>query len=543
MEPHDVPDVPPPPYSETDIYSVSHHSYNNNNNDNINPLLRSDSGNHSHNVLDDAFSVAPSSSYSNPVIYTPPDSPSEASQHHQNTVLGDPPALSSFSSQSQNSNSAPIRTTPSAQSYFASRAVARQPNQALVTSYLSLTPESLPSDFPYPRDWAIGHAVTEQDWQTFLNHALPGHAARVDEVIVDRKIGIAASAASAASVAGDDLSVRGGHHDAKSSTGPGETGLSSASTAAGSGILGLGSGSGWSVKDIDAAIREWNQGFFGPRGITILRSEAAGSSSSSRGRQSLERERQQQQRDLAQQVEQQQQAQSSTPWWRTLVSMATEIATAPHQDRGPMAARMLSQHAFGSAIEERGGGRSRGRGRGRGQDFDGRWWYGQQQDPHHHSHDLHHDHRHDHDHHDSHSHSGPTKNIRRRRSRSSSTSSSSSSSSSSSDSSVGSLPDWDDLKDSQLPTARATVSAWLSHPDQPITKEAIKQAKASIKAAKNNNPPLGPATSTSTSVGSGVVVASNEDQARLRREVRQLMTDFKALKLPQGTTESGEEGW
>ena len=86
----------------------------------------------------------------------------------------------------------------------------------------------------------------------------------------------------------------------------------------------------------------------------------------------------------------------------------------------------------------------------------------------------HHGHRGHHDHHyrgRSHSHG------RHAKERSSSTSSFSSSSSSDSDSSVGSLPDYDDLKDQQLPIAKQSLLEWLNHPEQPITKAIVYNLK------------------------------------------------------------------
>ncbi|KAK4224426.1 hypothetical protein QBC38DRAFT_371125 [Podospora fimiseda] len=116
-----------------------------------------------------------------------------------------------------------------------------------------------------------------------------------------------------------------------------------------------------------------------------------------------------------------------------------------------------------------------------------------------------------------HSHRGS-----RHRSRSSSVSSVSSSSSSSSASSVGSLPDYDDLKDSQLPVAKKYLQESLHRSDQMITREKVKEAKQKIKEARKNSP-------------SGINEAVNiaYDRAELRRQVKELMREWKQLKKEQ----------
>ena len=100
-------------------------------------------------------------------------------------------------------------------------------------------------------------------------------------------------------------------------------------------------------------------------------------------------------------------------------------------------------------------------------------------------------HRH---HHRGHHHRGRGAHIHgrhgRQRGRSSSSSSESStsgSSSSDSDSSLGSLPDYDDLKDQQLSIARQSLMDWLNHPDQPITRESVHNVRQEIKIAKKGN--------------------------------------------------------
>ncbi|KAK1836002.1 hypothetical protein QBC39DRAFT_340193 [Podospora conica] len=93
----------------------------------------------------------------------------------------------------------------------------------------------------------------------------------------------------------------------------------------------------------------------------------------------------------------------------------------------------------------------------------------------------------------------------------------SSSSSSSSDSSVGSLPEYEDLRDAQLPVAKARLEEWLHHPDQPITRERIDEVREQIKAAKK---------APSPPVGAG-------DPKAMKKEVKALLKEWKALKKQQ----------
>ena len=83
---------------------------------------------------------------------------------------------------------------------------------------------------------------------------------------------------------------------------------------------------------------------------------------------------------------------------------------------------------------------------------------------------------------------------------------------------MGSLPEYDDLGDAQLPVAKQHLEEWLNHPDQPITKERIKEVKQQIKAAKKAPPPAGPA---------------GYDPKAMKKEVKALLKEWKALKKEQ----------
>lgn len=465
MEPHPHgPDGPPPPYTETDIYSYSQRS-------------RSEQL----GGVDDDLSIAPSSSHSN-CIDTPPESPSDTQYNFAWPDDSQPPA-------------------GSAQAYFD----ARPPNQSLspegITIGFEIRPDAVPSEFPYPA-LIHNHDVSTQDWQTFINYLLPDHAKRSNSHIIDRK---REATGDSKSPIGDD-SV-----EAQFAS------LSTPETAPNG------------PQNIETVLREWNDGFFGPRGITILNAlttEPTADRQVPRDGPSQEAERE---------AGPSQGQPQRSGWWRNpfefLDSNNGSLRVGPIHIEG-------DRVALGSTFEVDSDG-VRWRGQSNEQPFfeassrGVRW--GEQP-----GHGPPHSHPFGHFGHPGHPWSEPHGGRGRGRGRgghgpghrgrdhsassAGSSSSSSSTSSSDSDSSVGSLPDWDDLKDTQLPVTKLSVQAWLSHPDQPITKNMVKQAKAEIKAAKRAQPlPNDP----------------SRDQAReaLRREVKDLLQQVKTLKRQQRTAQ------
>jgi hypothetical protein len=103
----------------------------------------------------------------------------------------------------------------------------------------------------------------------------------------------------------------------------------------------------------------------------------------------------------------------------------------------------------------------------------------------------------------------------KKRSRSRSVSSSSSDSSSTSVESTGSLPDWDKLNDAQLPVMKQSVMEWLTNPEKPITKETVSNIKKEVKAAKSAKS------------------QPNYDSKALRQEVRDMLREFRELQRTQ----------
>ncbi|KAJ3564980.1 hypothetical protein NPX13_g7659 [Xylaria arbuscula] len=112
----------------------------------------------------------------------------------------------------------------------------------MVSVVVEIRPHATPADFPYP-NWAAERDVSVQDWQTFVNYLIPDHAAKANSHIIDRKI----------RVASDDGHSSGVSDDTRAQLTP----LKSSATASSS------------PQSIETTAREWNQGFFEPRGVKV----------------------------------------------------------------------------------------------------------------------------------------------------------------------------------------------------------------------------------------------------------------------------------
>ncbi|KAH8671096.1 hypothetical protein BX600DRAFT_238575 [Xylariales sp. PMI_506] len=442
-EAHD--DVPPPPYSETDIYSPTGHSP-------IPPHLSP-----RNNIADDA-SIAPSSSHSN-IIYTPPDTPRE-------------------SQASQAEQSEDYHTTASAQVYFDSRAV----SSGLLISpslvhQIRVPDDPAPEDFPYP-GWAPDRETTEQDWRTFINYLIPDYADKANALIIDRKLHAEGDAESSSRTAT-------------------EAQLEHLKTSS-------------QRKRFEDTVKEWNAGFFKPRGIAIRLDQ----NSEPRIPGAWDRAFDTQPNALgidnpALSGPVTGESSQNNQGWRGLLGSHLGMEASGRSFRlGPIKIdgdRVAIGKSFeadsrgvrwnGKDITENwnspGGTRGFGPSNTWGGGFDhGQGW----------------------GHRWEHRRGG---GFGRRRSNSvSSHSSGASSSSGSSVSSIGSLPDYDDLKTQQVPVAKNIILSWINHPDHPITKAELKHARTEIKAAKSLSPPGG----------------SGEN---VKRELKSLMDQFKSLKKTQ----------
>jgi hypothetical protein len=155
----------------------------------------------------------------------PPHQHQHEQQHQSQQPSLQPPRSSSFSQQQPQpfhhhqalfqppaAQPHPERHQPqppaSAAEYFASR----QPRDSrLYVHTITILPSSIRADFPYPQDWTAAHDVRPQDWGTFIGFLIPEtDSARDAKRLSDER-----------------------------------------------------------KKEIDDALKQWNEGFFGPRGVII----------------------------------------------------------------------------------------------------------------------------------------------------------------------------------------------------------------------------------------------------------------------------------
>ncbi|WDK19934.1 hypothetical protein CGRA01v4_11221 [Colletotrichum graminicola] len=255
----DMDDVPPPPYSETDIYSVSgRHS---------NPSLNSPIA-QSHHGDDAASHVSSHTSSRSDVIYTPPLTPrtgsTAAPQHHNSN-----PNLANHAHAAAADPSVASAQSIFAAAYFESRpAPAFSPWDQQLVNLLTVTPSSTPDDLPCPPTWAA-RDVTQQDWATFTNCLIPHHAVARNEAVINRKLQAEEEAvAAAASHGGSGDNSPGGPRSISSSHASAQLDRirPDPDTDPGAAVA----ASGPRREDVEAVVAQWNEGFFHPRGLAVL---------------------------------------------------------------------------------------------------------------------------------------------------------------------------------------------------------------------------------------------------------------------------------
>ncbi|KAH0544701.1 hypothetical protein FGG08_001206 [Glutinoglossum americanum] len=172
------------------------------------------------------------------VILTPPDSPASIQQHHDVESPPHNPCLSS------------------SLAYFESRpSLIRRPNHIL-TNHIIIPPDATPSDIPFPPSatWRA-RDVDDRDWATFLNHLFPQHHRNTNAQIADKKIraeisyNLSTGSSSVEKLRSAQLDGLLRSDDNDENQVESETERS---------------------KRIKAVVREWNEGFFLPRGLKVV---------------------------------------------------------------------------------------------------------------------------------------------------------------------------------------------------------------------------------------------------------------------------------
>ncbi|MBE3048467.1 hypothetical protein IMZ48_39385 [Candidatus Bathyarchaeota archaeon] len=200
-------DNPPPPYSETDIYSQPGNIHT--------PPASSNAL-----TADDALS-----SSTGDVQFTPPQSPTTA-------------------------RSVPAEPSPAVAAYFDSRPAPSEIPSERLEHTITISAETRPEDLALQPGFPA-RDVTEQDWRTFVNFLLPGHAARSNEAVVERKLRAASDAGSAPGDAKTQLGSITSEDGSQPQPAPRR-------------------------EDVERTVEEWNAFFFGPRGISIRLSPEPG---------------------------------------------------------------------------------------------------------------------------------------------------------------------------------------------------------------------------------------------------------------------------
>ncbi|KAK5992266.1 hypothetical protein PT974_05667 [Cladobotryum mycophilum] len=432
-------DAPPPPYSETDIYSNSGAGHHSRSPSNAVPL----------HIDDGASSTGD-------VIYTPPLTPRTSTISPQQT---------------------------GAALYFESRPapppVAPQNHAALapVIHPVSVNDDSLPDDFPYQNEWAA-RDVTPQDWATFVNYLLPDHTTRGNEAALHRKL---------------------------------QTESDSESASAGGGVsqveAQLGQG------DVEATIQQWNDGFFGPRHITVRLEtprnqmpQMPGTFSPNLDDPSVG----------AASGERQTQGQPQSTRWPGFGGLRIDQDSIRYgndfvaDSNGLRIGNLIMDHN-GIRMHRNGPGEQQSGTTGPAPNA------GQPRPPvgtpfgYASNHDdgvelrgrrIHH-------------YEGGVD--KEKHERSPSVSSVSSSSSSSSDSSIGSLPDYDHMPQNTLPLYITRLQNWTQHPDEIRTRSDVKQLKTELKAIAKSDDVSNPSL----------------DKKALKTQIKALQSQWKQIKRQQ----------
>ncbi|PTB68567.1 hypothetical protein BBK36DRAFT_1191178 [Trichoderma citrinoviride] len=225
-------DAPPPPYTETDLLSNAGSSRS----PRLAPAATA-SVTPSATAAATPFIDDAASSTAGETIYTPPLTP----------------RMSPTSSSS---------AQPAASLYFELRPSSGLDESSVrgenvVVHTVDVNEASRPEDFPYVAEWA-DRDVTALDWSTFINFLIPDHSTRQTEAVIHRKLldeiqSDAGKTNTPGTVQVEAQLIGQVADDEKTSSSP--------------------HASAQRRRDAEATVQQWNDGFFGPRGIRIVLNE------------------------------------------------------------------------------------------------------------------------------------------------------------------------------------------------------------------------------------------------------------------------------
>ncbi|KAI9750541.1 MAG: hypothetical protein M4579_006431 [Chaenotheca gracillima] len=236
-------DLPPPPYSEHDPVAGSPVSPGGGH---VSPAAIPRSP---HSLAPEVASPQPSPAYA--------QGPESADRSNSRVILTPPGTPDQYSHQV---NATDQTWQPSCLPYFESRtSPLALPNDVYIHPIIlsrDTQPDNLP--FPEPKHVWIARDVTHTDWMTFLNYLLPHHLNAANNQVADRKLRqeaeyqaqLDSNGPHTGTQAANDLQSAQIQHlrDSRARSSPLDHQQQSA---------------------MEAVVAEWNEGFFGPRGLKI----------------------------------------------------------------------------------------------------------------------------------------------------------------------------------------------------------------------------------------------------------------------------------
>lgn len=144
--------------------------------------------------------------------------------------------------------------------FFESRPTPRESPTPLITHEVTVTAQTQPKELKYDEAWEA-RDITLQDWATFVNYLLPDHTAIVNNDVADRKLQ-------------QEIMEERIHHLSLETDSKSRADMSDVSAQLDQLRQPLSCRSTEFLTAMPSTVSEWNEGFFKPRGLHIVISEA-----------------------------------------------------------------------------------------------------------------------------------------------------------------------------------------------------------------------------------------------------------------------------